>query len=158
MNAPSHDEVPTELKRLTDAFFRAVSFELGQKPAYAKLYELFVEPGLLIRNSGPTPEIASVAAFIRPRQATVDAGQLTRFHEAEIAATTDVFGNVAQRFSAYTKSGTLNGQPFQARGMVTTQFVCTPAGWKMSSMAWDDERPGLELPEPYASAAAASAA
>ena len=27
--------------------------------------------------------------------------------------------------------------------MISTQFVYTPAGWKMSAMAWDDERPGL---------------
>jgi len=31
--------------------------------------------------------------------------------------------------------------------MISTQFIFTPAGWRMSSMAWDDERPGLELPK-----------
>lgn len=54
-------------------------------------------------------------------------------------------------FSAYGKSGTLKGVSFEARGMISTQFVRTPAGWKMSSMAWDDERPGLSIP-PKASA------
>jgi len=34
---------------------------------------------------------------------------------------------------------------FDARRMVTTQFVKTPEGWKMSAMAWDDERPGLSI-------------
>ena len=29
--------------------------------------------------------------------------------------------------------------------MVTTQFINTPSGWKMTSMAWDDERPGLSI-------------
>ncbi|MEO8848537.1 MAG: RidA family protein [Casimicrobiaceae bacterium] len=29
--------------------------------------------------------------------------------------------------------------------MITTQFVNTPRGWKMSTMAWDDERPGLSM-------------
>lgn len=145
----THGAVLAELKRLSEAFFRAVSFEPGTKPAYATLHELFIEPGLLIKNSGTTPEIATVRAFIEPRQASVDAGDLTRFHEAEIAETTEVFGNVAQRFSAYVKSGVLKGVPFAARGMISTQFILTPAGWRMSSMAWDDERPGLTLPKHY---------
>ena len=86
-----------------------------------------------------------------PRQASVDAGELTRFHEAEIAETTEVFGNVAHRFSAYVKSGTLNGASFEARGMISTQFILTPVGWRMSSMAWDDERPGVKLPNHFES-------
>lgn len=149
MNAKSPSAVLSELKDLTDAFFRAVSFAPGAKPCYADIHRLFIESGLLIRNVGPTPEISSVTEFIRPRQVLVDTGQLTQFHEAEIAAVTEVFGNVAHRFSSYSKSGTQNGTPFQARGMISTQFVNTPAGWKISAMAWDDERPGLVLPAEF---------
>ncbi|MEO8005441.1 MAG: hypothetical protein ABI771_11085, partial [Betaproteobacteria bacterium] len=83
------------------------------------------------------------------RQASVNTGELTRFHEAEMSETTEVFGNVAHRFSAYRKSGTLRGVPFEARGLISTQFILTHVGWKMSSMAWDDERPGLTLPQQY---------
>jgi hypothetical protein len=36
-----------------------------------------------------------------------------------------------------------------ARGAISTQFIRTPDGWRMSSMAWDDERPGLALPTHY---------
>ncbi len=145
----SHGAVLAELKRLTDEFFHAVSFKVGEKPSYSKLHELFIESGLLIKNSGTVPEISTVQQFILPRQGSVDAGELTHFHEAEIAETTELFGNVAQRFSAYIKSGTLKGVSFEARGMISTQFILTPAGWRMSSMAWDDERPGLKLPKHY---------
>jgi hypothetical protein len=68
--------------------------------------------------------------------------------EVELSEITEIFGNVAQRFSAYAKFGTIKGAPFAARGMIATQFIRTPAGWKMSAMAWDDERPGLALPAP----------
>jgi len=44
----------------------------------------------------------------------------------------------------------MKGVPFGARGMISTQFVMTPAGWKISAMAWDDERPGLTIPDYYA--------
>ena len=146
---PNHDAVKRELKHLTAGFFRAVTFEAGEAPSYASIHELFIEAGLLIKNSGATPEIASVSQFIEPRQASVTAGELTRFHEAELSETTEIFGNIAHRFSAYIKSGTLKGVPFEARGLISTQFVLTPAGWKMSAMAWDDERPGLTLPRQY---------
>lgn len=138
--------VLTELKRLMDSFFQAVSFEVGELPSYVRLRELFIPSGLLIKNSGAQPEISTIQQFIQPRQASVDSGELTRFFEAELAETTQIFGNVAQRFCAYTKSGCLKGMPFEARGMISTQFVLTTSGWRMSSMAWDDERSGLSLP------------
>ena len=61
----------------------------------------------------------------------VRAGELTRFREVELSETTVAFGNVAHRFSAYAKSGTMNGIPFEGRGMISSQFVLTPDGWRM---------------------------
>lgn len=143
------DAVKSELKRLTDAFFRSVSFEPGEAPSYGSIYELFIEDGLLIRNTSATPEICRIRQFIEPRQAMVNSGELMRFHEAEFSDSTEVFGNVAHRFSAYAKSGTLKGVPFEARGLTSIQFIRTSSGWRISSMTWDDERPGLELPKKY---------
>ena len=143
----SHTAVKSELERLATEFFRAVSFEAGEVPSYESIYALFIESGLLIKNAGPTPEISNVRQFIEPRLAMVRAGELTRFSEVEISGTTEIFGNVAHRFSVYAKSGTMKGIPFEARGMISTQFISTPGGWKMSAMAWDDERPGLSIAE-----------
>lgn len=141
------DGLEEELRLLTSEFFRSVSFETGQVPSYERLLDLFIDSGLLIKNSGSKPETSTVRQFIEPRQAMVRSGELTRFHEVEISANTEFFGNVAHRFSVYAKSGTLKGIPFAGRGMISTQFVRTPAGWKMSAMAWDDERPDLLLPD-----------
>ena len=138
--------VKAELDRLTAEFFRAVSFESGQRPPYENMHTIFIEAGLLIKNSASIPEISTVRQFLAPREAMVAAGELTEFRESELSETTEIFGNVAHRFSAYAKSGTLKGLPFKARGMISTQFVLTPAGWKISAMAWDDERPGLSIP------------
>lgn len=150
MNSPSNptrDATQAELARLTSGFFEAVSFEPGGKPSYGTIPSLFIERGLLIKNVGTTPEIWSVPEFIESRDALVAAGTLTRFHESELSESTVIFGNVAHRFSVYAKSGTSGGKPFEAQGMVTTQFVYTSAGWRMSAMAWDDERPGLSIAE-----------
>ncbi|MEO6363866.1 MAG: hypothetical protein ABIO71_11595 [Caldimonas sp.] len=140
--------IEAELSRLIAEFFRAVSFETGARPSYEDILELFIERGLLIKNVGPVPEISSLREFIESRTALVDAGTLTRFHEAEISESSVTFGNVGHRFSVYTKSGISGGVPFDAKGMVTTQFVNTQSGWRISSMAWDDERPGLSITEP----------
>jgi len=148
-NHPDPAAVNAEFDRLTEGFFRAVSFEEGTTPLYESIYELFIEAGLLIKNTSSTPEISTVSKFIEPRLAAVRSGDLTRFNEVELCETTEIFGNVAHRFSSYAKSGTMKGIPFTARGMVSTQFVQTPGGWKISAMAWDDERPGLSIPEHY---------
>ena len=147
MSSSDHVTVKAELERLTSEFFRAVSFEPGERPSYQDIPALFIERGLLIKNVSTTPEISSCEEFIESRAALVNSGTLTRFNESEISESTVIFGNVAHRFSAYAKSGTSSGTPFVARGMVSTQFVNTPNGWKISAMAWDDERPGLSIDE-----------
>ena len=145
-------DVKSDLDRLTAEFFRVVSFRRGEKPTYSALHNLFVDNGLLIKNSLATPEISNVSQFIEPRASLVNSGELTSFEEVEVAEITEIFGNVAHRFSTYEKSGMMKGVPFAARGIVSTQFVMTPAGWKISAMAWDDERPGLTIPDYYAPA------
>jgi hypothetical protein len=141
----SNSAIEAELERLTAEFFRAVSFEEGGAPPYAVVRSLFIDSGLLIKNTTSTPEISTVDEFIRPRQELVRSGALTRFKETELSHTNQIFGNVAHRFSVYAKEGTMKGERFEARGMISTQFVLTPSGWKMSAMAWDDERPGLSI-------------
>jgi hypothetical protein len=138
-----------ELGTLMERFLRAVSFAEGERPAYGELRDLFAEGARLTKTSDAVPESASVDAFIAPRQASVDAGELIWFEEVEVAEITEIFGNVAHRLSTYEKRGTLNGTTIDARGAISTQFIRTPDGWRMSSMAWDDERAGLELPARY---------
>ena len=141
--------VKRELDRLTADFFAAVSFNIGETPQYENLHEFFIDAGLLIKNSASLPEVTTVPQFLAPRQALVDSGELTRFREFEVSEATEIFGNVAHRFSSYAKSGELKGTPFEGRGMISTQFVRTSTGWKMSAMAWDDERPGLSIADHY---------
>jgi hypothetical protein len=119
----------------------------GAKPQLALIQDLFIKDGLIIKNSGPVPEIYDLDQFIRPRQRILNDGTLTEFEEHEVQARTEVFGNIAQRMAIYSKSGILSGQPFQARGIKTTQLVRTPDGWRISALAWDDEREGFVVPE-----------
>lgn len=137
------------LQSLIGEFFAAVSFPEGGAPQYDRIRDVFIPEGLLIKNSGETPEISGLDAFIAPRQELVDTGRLTSFDELEVAARTEVFGNVAHRLSTYEKRGVQDGVAFSAIGIITTQFIATTAGWRMTAMAWDDERPGLVVPQEY---------
>jgi hypothetical protein len=40
------------------------------------------------------------------------------FEEVEIAETTEVFGNVAHRFSTYTKRATMHGEAIEGAGVI----------------------------------------
>jgi hypothetical protein len=131
--------VDEELSALVDRFFRAVSFGTGGTPAYERLHDLFTPAGRLINAIGDAPDDTTVAGFIEPRRAQVDAGVLTSFEEVETGAVTESFGKVAHRFSTYEKRGVRDGTAFAARGRIATQFVRTPGGWRITSMAWDDE-------------------
>jgi hypothetical protein len=146
---PAAPFVEAELANLIAGFFAAVSFPQGGAPSYERLHDLFIPQGLLIRNSGsdPVPAAYGVRAFVNDRAALVAAGRLTSFAEHELSATTVHWGNVAHRLSAYGKHGVQDGVTLAGRGIITTQFVATEAGWRISSMAWDDERPGLPLPD-----------
>jgi hypothetical protein len=68
MSQPDRDAVKAELDRLTAEFFQAVSFEAGEMPPYENIHGLFIEAGLLIKNTGSTPEISTVRQFIAPRE------------------------------------------------------------------------------------------
>ena len=142
-------DVRAALKALIDEFFAAVSFESGQAPTYTTIRDLFIADGRLIRNSSEIPEISSVEEFIASRQTLVDSNALTSFKEVETAEITEIFGNIAHRFSTYEKRGTMHRQAISGSGVISTQFICTPNGWRISSMAWDDERPGLAGPDRY---------
>lgn len=141
--------VKAELDRLTEAFYRAVTFKPGEKPDYQVLHALFIERGLLIRNITDVPEITSVTEFIAPRQKLFDSGDMKAFREAELYEITEIFGKIAHRLSTYEKQGVNQAGAFEARGVVSIQFILTPDGWKMSGMVWDDEREGLTIPERY---------
>jgi hypothetical protein len=134
-----------EVGGLVQAFFDAVSFAPGRAPRYGALTSLFVEHGVLVNNAGAAPELMPVADFVRSRQAAYDSGSVTRFEVGELADTTELFGSVAQRASAFVRRGVRDGQPFELRGMIFLQCLRTPQGWKLVSVAWDDQRPGQPL-------------
>jgi hypothetical protein len=133
------DAVQAGLDRLTSLFMASFTNTGGRRPDLAVIRDLFIPEGRIISNAGDEPVIMDLDAFIAPRQRMLTDGTLTEFSEWEISGRTERYGSVAHRFSVYGKSGFLRGERFEGRGHKTTQFLRTPAGWRICSMAWDDE-------------------
>ncbi|MEU9181555.1 GNAT family protein [Streptomyces sp. NPDC048550] len=130
--------VQAELDRLMGVFVGAFTNTGDRRPDLGVIRDVFIPQGRIIANVGDEPVIYDLDAFIEPRQKMLTDGTLTEFSEWEVTERTEIFGSIAHRFSAYRKSGFHNGRWFEGSGHKTTQFVRTPSGWKMSSLAWDD--------------------
>lgn len=127
---------------LTIAFFGLFSNRDGKRSELGVLYELCLREAVIIKTCAEAPTIYNLREFIEPRARLLNEGSLREFFEEELAERTEIFGNVAQRFCSYRKSGLLDGQPFEAKGMKCLQFVKSSGRWLISAVAWDDERDG----------------
>jgi len=144
---PSIHKDKCRIDELTAEFFRLFSPTPGAIVSLQRIHDLFIPQGIIVRTCGPDTEVFSITDFIAPRELLLNDGSLVDLREREEWETTDIFGNVAQRFLAYRKTGVLHGERFDTRGMMTIQFVRKDGEWKMSAIAWDDERNGVVIPD-----------
>ena len=144
-NYDKNIEAKQEIDKLVKSFFNLFSIKKGCKADLSSIYELFIQEGLIVKCSSPTPEIYNLLQFIEPREKMFNDGYLSNFIEEELFEKTEIFGNIAHRLSLYKKSGLMNGKGFENKGIKTMQFIKTSAGWKISSVAWDDEREELKI-------------
>ncbi len=137
-------------------FFAAFSSGPDCADRLAELRAVLLPGAVIVRTCGGEPVVYDVEGFIAPRQALLSGGTLADFSEWELTGHTEVFGDIAHHFGSYAKAWLQDGRPVTGRGMKTLQLVRMPAGWRISAVAWDDERDGLELPPGYAEPAAAT--
>ena len=141
MTQPDHDHasVKAELDWLTTEFFRAVSFEEGEVPPYDNIYGLFIEAGLIVKNTASTQEISSVRQFIEPRLAMLRSGEMTSFYEAAHLESTEVFGKVAHRFYSYAKSRSRLKQQHHFPYAVNGQWRSINGRLSLHAESWRDK-------------------
>lgn len=135
-----------EIEDLVHRFFTAFTSGPDSEARWTGLREVFLPEAVIVRTCGLEPTVYDVDGFIAPRRALLTSGALEDFREWEESARTQVFGDIAQRFCRYAKAWVADGAPFSGRGMKTLQLVRTAAGWRISAVAWDDERDGLVVP------------
>ncbi len=70
------------------------------------------------------------------------------FYEIETGRRIDLFGNVAQVWSAYEARRAPKDAEPERRGINSIQLFKSPeAGWRIVSMIWDNERAGQTVPD-----------
>ena len=126
-----------EIDRLTTEFFGAFDNRDGQAPDVDRIRRLMLADGVIVCTA-PQFSVYGVEDFIEPRRKLLSDGRLTEFTEWEVSERTEVDGDLAVRFSSYQKSGVRDGQPFEGGGNKTIQFVRSPNGWRIASLAWYD--------------------
>jgi ribosomal-protein-serine acetyltransferase len=126
------------IDELTRTFFGAFTNIGGVVPKLDTLYELLLPEAIIVKNINAMPVVYDVNGFVQPRRILLTDGSLVDFSEEETSERTDVFGNIAQRFSCYKKSWMAQEQSFAGSGTNSFQYVRTPAGWKIASVIWDD--------------------
>jgi len=142
----SSESDKSAIDKLITRFFGVFTCNEGQKPDLRLVYDLFIVEGLIIKSTTAGLETYNLKQFIEPREKMFSDGTLADFQEKELQERTTIFGNIAQRYCLYQKSGSMSGTRFETKGVKTIQLVKTAQGWKISSLAWDDERPGLTAP------------
>jgi hypothetical protein len=131
------------IAEIVRTFFAAFATGPDLDRRLGRLRELFLTDAVIARGAATGLAVYDVEGFIEPRRSLLAGGTLTDFREWQLQGRTDVFGDIAQHFCSYAKEGVQDGRQFTARGMKTMQLVRTAAGWRISAVAWDDERPGL---------------
>ena len=135
------------IEALVRAFFAVFDNRGGRRPRLGELHELCVAECVITKSELSGLTVMGLEAFIAPRAELLSGGRLVEFFEEEVAGRTEQFGGIAQRISVYRKSGVLDGVAFAARGVKTMQLVRTADGWRISAVAWEDERAALPIPE-----------
>lgn len=122
---------------LCDSFFKLFSNEDGP-PDLSRIHHMCI-PQLLVIKIDRGEEITyNIESFIEPRKRILSDGTLTHFKEWETAEATLIIGNIAQRYSTYSKSGIANGTPFSQTGNKLFQFIKKEGIWKIASLVWED--------------------
>ena len=134
---------------LTARLYAAISFEPGEQPPLDQLPGLFYPGARMISNGGAQPRVLTVDEYLVSFQGGIKNGNIPSFVEDELWQRTEIFGNVAHRFSTYvTYRSRKDEKPFM-RGINSIQFIKADGRWYISSIAWSDERGERKIPEQY---------
>jgi hypothetical protein len=137
----------TDFRELTRALYRVVSAAPedrdwdGIRHYYhpqARLVRTGVNP-----DGSPFVSVFTLDAYIENVRQMLDG---VRFSEVEVTQESVVFGNVARLTSVYEYTRQTAKETVRGRGVNFFTLVCEGGQWRVMSIVWDNERPGLSLP------------
>jgi hypothetical protein len=146
----------TDFRDLTRALYEVVSAPPAQRNWDAIRHYYHPEARLVRTGVNPdgTPFVSvfTLDAYIENVGKLLDG---VRFSEVEVSQESVVFGNVARLTSVYEYTRQSANETVRGRGVNFFTLVHDAGQWRVMSIVWDNERPGLSLPpEVYAPRAA----
>jgi hypothetical protein len=129
----------SQIEQVVRTFFAAFTSGFDIEARLDGLRELLLPEALIVRTCGQ-PTSYDVDGFIEPRRDLLTSGRITDFREWELDGTTEVYGDIAQHWCTYAKEWVENGARVTGAGAKSIQLVRTVTGWRISALAWDDER------------------
>ena len=143
---------------LVAALYNVISGPAGQQRDWDRFRSLFLPDGRLgaIRADAPAttdqPARRSDVVFRTPEMYVERDDPYFKTHgffERSIANRVEEFGNLVHVWSTYeSRHASDDAKPF-TRGVNSIQIVHAQGRYWLASVLWDDERPGLRLPEKY---------
>ena len=130
-----------EIRAVVARFFAAFVSGPDAADRADDLRAVLLPDAVIVSAAGDSPVAYDVEGFIAPRVALLGSGSWADFREWQVAGRTDVYGDIAQHWCSYAKSWRQDDVPARGAGMKSLQLVRTAGGWRISAVAWDDERP-----------------
>ncbi len=124
------------------ALYEVISIKRGGEPDWERFRALFYPRARLISNTGEEPVIWTVEEFSHYYKERISGGTVSEFYEGEISGKTDIFGNIAHRFSTYQAIP-------PKRGINSIQLLKAGGRWRITSIIWNDETDRFPIPEKY---------
>jgi hypothetical protein len=158
--APKNGSDVDSVEHLVSALYGAISGPAGAPRDWLRFRSLFLPDGRLAATRPPAPATATQPARLDDatfRSTEVYIGRndpyfkTHGFFERGIANRVEQFGNLVHVWSTYESRNALTDvKPF-ARGINSIQIIRAHDRYWIASVLWDEERPGLTLPEKYTS-------
>jgi hypothetical protein len=146
------------VEHLMASLYDVISGPAGQPRDWDRFRSLFLPTGRMgvIRPDTPAkdgkPARAADALFLTPDMYVERDDPYFKangFFERGIANRIEQFGNLTSVWSTYeSRHAATDAAPF-TRGINSLQIVHAQGRYWIASILWDDERPGLTLPEKY---------
>ncbi len=128
-----------EIDALIRRFFGAFDNRNERVPEEDALIAMFADKAVIARHADRECELFTAAEFARPRMKLLRSGELSDFHEWEESSSTRIVGDIAARFSRYSKSGQLRGEIVRSSGTKFFQLARIAERWRIVSVMWTDD-------------------
>lgn len=140
------------LDAILAALYESISGAAGQKRDWDRFRALFAPGARLIPTARRPTDSAQVMRVMSPDDYAAQVGpqlETGGFYEREIGRRVDLFGGIAQVFSAYdSKRSPTDATPF-ARGINSIQLLNDGKRWWVVTILWDSERADNRIPALY---------